>query len=710
MNNNMPINKFDSIADILRYRALEEPERVIYTVEDSSAADITYAGLYKRVLATGSLLCGEAERKPYLLLYESPIEFLIGFLACNIIGITAIPLTIPKDHEELGKWEKVASDSGAMGIISEQKHYVQLCERVEESTKLKTLKLIINQNLIQKEPEFIKSNDAIALLQYTSGSTGDPKGVMLSNDNLLESMNRNAQRYRITEKSVIVNWLPFHHVLGSIFGLLQSIYSNCKTVVMSPEQFVREPMNWMRSISKYHGTHTGAPNFAFEHITEELIRTKQKNISLESLEVIYCAGEPVSSSTMQSFIAEAKKIGLKKHTVLPAYGLTETAQFLSAYTVGQTPGWLEVNREALQKGKVEILSSGSLDSDNIEARDNSLIITGVGYIMDNDKIAVETAENCIENRPYAIGEIYFSGLTVTEGYWKKENLRKQSFWQEETGKGIYLKTGDVGFITEAGEIFLTGRSKDLIIISGVNYIPQDIERTVEKLEQRFLKNSAAAFLSETAKDALVIVQEVRGEFINSEADIWAAKVKAKILETYSIAAADIVFVPEKDIPRTQSGKIQRKKTKEEYLKGKWKDRKFYASNDKNNLPEGNGKYQSRNTVKNQIKRIIARQLDVEEAAVDENIPFMEMGIYSMLFLKLRNEIVSAFEINISASALFNYNTVKSMTEYIYSEIQNTDNIAAAEIAGEAEPEFDDCSEEELLEWLEAELEEMQYEI
>ncbi|EIW16350.1 MULTISPECIES: AMP-binding protein [Pelosinus] len=710
----------ESVVQILNFRAQHTPDKTAYGMLDAAfnLSEITYSELFLRVSALSSSLSALkiAEGNRCILMFHQGIDFIVSFLACNRIGAIPVPINMPGRNKSLAKWENISMNSQARCIITDKTGVFSLKDMLKNSETLSALPVYSEQEDVFAET--ISGFNELAFLQYTSGSTGDPKGVMVTHSALMNNLKQIKDKFRFHEDSVMVSWLPFYHDMGLILGILQGIYSGYKVILMNPADFMQQPMNWMKAISVYGATHTTAPNFAYELAAdklEKLTYAEAGSISLKSLERAICGAEPVNMNTLLKFNKTAQHFGLREYTLSPGYGLAEASLVVSAYKAGQEAGWLKLNRKDLQSGSISVIDKGYLGFSQQmtdEAAIGETYLVGNGFVVDEHQLSIRNPEDGTELSAQAIGEICFAGPSVTKGYWNRPEETKNTFPADEKNGQVYLRTGDLGFKDTNGELYITSRIKDLIIIRGMNYYPQDIERTAFNAGSDLRIDGAAAFsVPQEGEEKLILIQEVnRSAVRNPQCDKWAKIIREDVLKVHGIPAEIIIFIPPMHIPRTTSGKIQRNKAKLMYLNCEWSKIVGTSSLDKirSSFSVSSEKINSREALAEFIAGLVARQLAITTAEIDQNIPFAELGINSMMSLSIRNSLEQAMGFIVPAASLFNYNTVQQMSEHLYSlcNISFNKPVQAKKAADHtvfAQSEFDNFSEDELFELLKKEL-------
>src|SRR5208282_1690971 len=393
----------------------------------------------------------------------------------------------------------------------------------------------------------------------TSGSTGTPKGVVLNHANLVHNSALIAHAFEHTRTSLGVFWLPSYHDMGLIGGILQPIYVGRTNVLMSPMTFLQKPFRWLSAITRFRATTSGGPNFAYEHCIEKITPEQLKQLDLSSWKLAFNGAEPVRAETLRRFAAKFAPCGFRAEAFYPCFGLAEATLIVSGGYVARPPIIRSFDSIALTQGKVREVAGGSPT-----ARD----LVGCGSTLPDQKIVIANPETRLSCSPNEIGEIWVSGPSMAQGYWKRPEVTEEMFHAhlKDTGDGPFLRTGDLGFMLD-GELYVTGRLKDLIILRGVNYYPQDIELTVQRCHPRLRADCGAAFaLEKDGREQLVLVFEVERHKQGQFGEVFQAMRRA-VAGEHDLNVDAIVLIRAGTVPKTSSGKIQRHACRQNYIDG-----------------------------------------------------------------------------------------------------------------------------------------------
>jgi acyl-CoA synthetase (AMP-forming)/AMP-acid ligase II len=415
-------------------------------------------------------------------------------------------------------------------------------------------------------PEIAGSD--LAFLQFTSGSVSDPKGVMISHANILHNLEMLQDSFRHTDESRIVCWLPFFHDWGLIGGLLQPIYSGIESILYDPFEFVRNPRSWLETISRFGVTVSGAPNFAYDQCLHTMGTEDCVDLDLSSWEVAIVGAEPIRAETLDRFSEKFATCGFRRSSFITSYGLAETTLIVTGSDRVTAPSILAIDRAAFEGGRVEAASS---PDDTAAVR-----LVGCGQVLLDQQVRIVT-ENGTPCGDMEIGEIWVAGPSVAQGYWQSDlsggyepekqgaaTLNQFSTTLPDVPNTRFLPTGDQGFIHE-GELYVTGRIKDLIIVSGRNLYPEDIERVAREADPILQRGKGAAFSVNVAGvEQYVVAHEAHFDRVE-DGDAAIEAIRSAVTSATGVAPWAITLVKAGGIPRTSSGKVRRQAARQMFL-------------------------------------------------------------------------------------------------------------------------------------------------
>ncbi|MCM0591135.1 MAG: AMP-binding protein [Gloeotrichia echinulata DEX184] len=561
------ITELASILDILNWRAKNQPNRMAYTFLVDGKTEgkcLTYQGLLQEAKAIAAKLQSlvlPGER--VLLLYPSGLEFVSGFFGCLLAGVVAIPVNLPKKNQKMARLTSIIANAQSSLILTSESQLEALKTqfRPTDVTYLATDTLNI-QNSHDWEPTQIKSN-TLAFLQYTSGSTGTPKGVMVNHENLLETLRDLDLGWDHDENSRMVTWLPTFHDMGLIYGMLLPLYKGFPCYMLPSIAFLQRPICWLKAISNYGATHTAAPNFAYARCVDKITDDQLQDLNLSNWQVALNGAETVRYEILAEFAQKFAACGFKFSTLCPGYGLAEATLKVTAVSRNQSIQVCQVDKEALSRNQI-------LFTEEVE---NSQLLVSCGQTEIETEIAIVNPHTCERCQPYEVGEIWVKGKSVAQGYWQRPEATEHTFKAviADTLESPYLRTGDLGFLHQ-GQLYVTGRLKDMIIIRGGNYYPQDIEQSVEQCHPDLRHSCTAAFGIEIeGEERLVIVQEVeRTALRNFNQQEVIETIRRTVFQDHELQAYAIVLIKPASIPKTSSGKIQRHACRDQFLNNQLK--------------------------------------------------------------------------------------------------------------------------------------------
>lgn len=563
--------EFSTLVELLSKRTLQEPEQRAYTfLVDGKKEGLhwNYAQLDCQARAIAALLQKHKARgERALLLYPQGLEVIGAFCGCLYAGVIAIPVPPPEAgrlKRTLPRLQAIAKDAQASLVLTTSGIISLIEEWTEQIPELQALRWIDTEQIPQEladewvDPEV--SSDTLAYLQYTSGSTSTPKGVMISHGNLMFHSAYLQQACGYKPDSITLAWMPYFHDYGLVEGLIQPLYSGVPCYVMSPFSFIKRPFHWLQAISRYRVTHSQGPNFAYDQCVRRITPEQRSTLELSSWRAAGNAAEPINPRVMESFFETFEPYNFRWRAFCPAYGLAEDTLLVSFSQQTDVPVLCNLNAAALEKKRIV---DASPDDEIVRT------VVGCGRLVGDTKVAIVNPETLTRCASDEIGEIWVSDPSVAQGYWQRPEETERTFHAHlaDTSEGPFLCTGDLGFMKD-GELFITGRLKDLIIIRGTNHYPQDIEWTVQESHPALRPEHGAAFsVDANGEERLVIVQEVERHNPNLDVNEVFGVIRQVVAEQHELQVYAIVLVKAGSILKTSSGKIQRQACRSSFLSG-----------------------------------------------------------------------------------------------------------------------------------------------
>lgn len=547
----------ETISDVLRLRAEMTPhQRVFLFLEggEREGASYSFAELDRKARAIGSRLAALGARHKRVLLPHPPgLDFVASFFGCLYAGAVAVPscssLLSPRQYDRL---RFIVDDAEVKFILAASaQSLTAFRESLTDKKSALHLSLLAADEVRETEgaawsPAPCRPDD-VAYIQYTSGSTSSPKGVVISHRNLISNQTMIQSAFGTGGDSVVVSWLPHFHDMGLVGVVQHAVYAGMSVVLMAPLDFIRRPVQWLRAISKYRASISGAPNFAYDLCVDRLKDEAVAELDLSCWKLAFNGSEPVKAGTMERFAEKFGKAGFRKKNFYPCYGLAEATLFVASRAR---------SKPLLLRRRRQVVSCGQG--------------WGSERLMIVDPKTHRRCSDGIE------GEIWIAGPHVANGYWRRPDETREIFEAHlsDTGAGPFLRTGDLGYLLD-GELYITGRLKELIILHGKNHYPQDIEATVSSSHPLLRRNCGAAFsIDVTGREELVVFQEVQRQTPVERVFEIKCAIRQALAENRAVKPYSVILFKPNTIPKTSSGKIMRSACRAGFLRNSFAENIF----------------------------------------------------------------------------------------------------------------------------------------
>jgi acyl-CoA synthetase (AMP-forming)/AMP-acid ligase II len=563
------VRSAETLGGLLLEVSAEKPNSIAFGFLNDGEDDLvelTYAELAAQALRVATLLADRlAPGSRAVLVYPPGLEFITAFFGCQLAGVVAVPAYPPAppgmDASTL-RLRRMTGDAGAEAVLTTT-GYLAFRDATPQLASAVNVPWLVTDRRRSGDPDSWREAGAgpgaLAMIQYTSGSTADPKGVALRHANLMANQRAIQRAMDSSDRTVGVSWLPMYHDMGLIGFVIHPLFLGIPSYLMSPVHFLERPARWLRAISRFGATISGAPNFAYELCVKRITEPEKADLDLSSWRTAFTGSEHVQAAPLRRFAERFADRGLRASALYPCYGLAEASLLVTGSAPDRGMRTVLLDSQALGNGTaapcgpdhpkpVEVVSSGR------PPEWHEVIIVGP-----------ETGSSLPAGR---VGEIWVRGPSVAGEYWNRPGETASTFRATlpDRGSEPFLRTGDLGFLLD-GYLYLTGRAKEVMVVRGRNVYPQDVEVTAQQADSRARAGCGAAFAIEAdGAEEVALVQEVSVSG-DQELQEIVRKIRQAVSDAQAIRLAAIVLVPPRAIPRTSSGKLKRMACRTEYLDG-----------------------------------------------------------------------------------------------------------------------------------------------
>jgi len=674
--------QYSTLVEFVRFRASHNTSRTAFTFlidGESESVSLSYADLDRKARAIAAQLqqiCTVGERA--LIFYPPGLDYITTLFGCLYAGVVAVPAYPPRNARNFPRIATIAKDVEAALILTPEASLAKTQSFWSQMNYAKSMHWLstdtISPSLATDWQEIKIHPDTLAVLQYTSGSTSLPKGVMLTHGNLLHNLSLLSASFQTHPQSQGVIWLPPYHDMGLIGGILQPLYAGFPVTLMSPVTFLQRPLRWLQAISQAKATVSGGPNFAYELCIRKTTPEQRLELDLSSWEVAFNGAEPIHAETLDRFAKAFAPSGFRREAFYPCYGLAEATLIVTGGRKAEPPVVKAFQKTNLMQNQA-IASIGG----------DSQTLVSCGRTVPTQAVVIVDPETLTPCQPEQVGEIWVTGNSVAQGYWKQPEQTKATFQARLNDQDDihFLRTGDLGFL-QNNELFVTGRLKDLMIMRGRNHYPQDIEWTVDRSHSSLQSGCSAAFAVEVAgEERLVVVREIdRHDRDPVLLDEMIAAIRWAVAEQHDLEVYGIILVKLGSIPKTSSGKIQHFACRESFLTEQLpiihQSIQIIAVQERSTDSDGRFKQplsapsalSSEKTSREIQTWLIARlaeKLGISASAIDIHQPLAAYGLGSLAAVSLAGELEDWLECHLSPTVVYDYPTIAALAQALALE-------------------------------------------
>lgn len=660
----------ESLLDVLSKRAVEEPDGIpfCYLADgEDERQPLTYHSFEAQAKATAAYLQQAGlEGERVLLLFPQGIEYLVALFGCFYAGVIAVPAYPPRNNRNLKRLLAIMENCGSQHIMSDRAGIAHI-ELLKQD--FSAYQLLAFEDMVEAKTEWRARSlplDDVAYLQYTSGSTGTPKGVIITHRNVLENIKGLREAYYPYDLNMMFTWIPMYHDMGLLAMLTGLMVGGGTCYFMSPVHFIQKPARWLQAVSKYGAQYTVGPNFAFDLCCERVTAEEMEGVDLSHLKSVTNGSEPVRLSTLLAFQEKFSPYGFDFMAFCPGYGLAEATLGVSTLSADESVHILP---------KDGTLTPRILDGGNLEVANPEQYWVGCGHIVQGADVQIVDPETNAVLAEGQEGEIWVhhDGF-VAQGYWNNEAATAYTFGNELPGQPgkRYMRTGDLGFLQD-GQLYVTGRIKDMVIIRGANYYPQDIERVVADSHIALEQNASAAFAHEAGEEEqLIVVQEVkRTEWRAADPEEVVQAIRQQLSEVFEIAPHQVLLIRPMNLPKTSSGKVQRHAARQQWAENKlrvlyeW----TYSKPDTANPVAGPGKEITAASIMAFIRQRVAEKANLPLQDVKPEAAVQDYPLESIEAIFLSDELSEWLGLQLTPDTMWALGSIEELANFLYKKYQ-----------------------------------------
>jgi 8-amino-7-oxononanoate synthase len=647
-----------TLVDLVDYRAAQQPGHTVFRFINSDGREdgaLTFAQLQRRARTIAARLAEHVVPGDRVVLLVPPgLDYVAAFFGCLAAGAVAVPAYPPNPRRADPRVARIVADCGARLALASDALMARLDGWLALTPELGGLTWLDAGRLAEGDAESWRapqiSGVSLAMLQYTSGSTGDPRGVMLAHSNLLHNSAtiHGVSAHRAGDNGVF--WLPPFHDMGLIGGIVQPVYAGLSAALMAPATFLQRPFRWLEAMSRYRATTSGAPNFAYDLCVERLTDEERASLDLSAWRTSFNGAEPIRADTIARFSGAFAASGLRRDVILPCYGLAEGTLLVSGGPAERPPLLVQADRRALESGELREPDAGA----------SAAVLVASGRPVADEIVAIVDPDRRVRCADGDVGEIWVAGASVAAGYWNRPEESSATFQARLSGSDAsFLRTGDLGVLV-GGQLVVTGRLKDLVILDGRNYYAHDIEVAAERSHASLRAGYSAAFsVPGDARERLVLVTEVTRHHKSEEDSTLFQAIRTELAGTIGVVPDEIVLIRQNTIPRTSSGKIQRRACRVAYLggnlevAGRWK-------------VKGSDVVAPKDAITAFVIDWVREELAVDPARLDPATRLRDLGLDSLAATRLMVALEGRFGRRIDPARLWEQPDIGSLARHLAS--------------------------------------------